>query len=75
MRKLVLVLLITLSSCSTSQDEEICNCRENTYQRFWDRDTLINQRDISGCYTLEEAKVKQWTTSENYTIIQCDDYL
>ena len=75
MRKLVLVLLITLSSCSTSQDEEICNCRENTYQRSWDRDTLINQRDISGCYTLEEAKVKQWTTSENYTIIQCDDYL
>ena len=80
MRKLALVLLITFLSCSTSQEEEFCNCRENNYQRTWEnsnsyRDRLINQRDIDGCYTLEEAKVKVWYTSDNYTIVQCDDYL
>ena len=77
--KIILLLLITFLSCN-DPEEEICNCRENSYERTYDnsssyRDRLINQRDIDGCYTLEEAKVKQWYTSDNYTIVQCDDYL
>ena len=80
MKKLVLVLLIALSSCSKNQEEEVCNCRENTYERRYINsnsyvDDLIGQEDIDGCYTLDEAKEKVWTTSENYTIIQCDDYI
>jgi len=77
--KIILLSLITFLSCSKTE-EEICNCRENNYERTWENsnrytDRLINQRDIDGCYTLEEAKVKVWYTSENYTIVQCDDYL
>ena len=77
--KIILLLLITFLSCSKTE-EEVCNCRENNYKRTWENsnrytDRLINQRDIDGCYTLEEAKVKVWYTSENYTIVQCDDYL
>ena len=77
--KIVLLLLITFLSCSKTE-EEVCNCRENNYERTYQNssrytDRLINQKDIDGCYTLEEAKVKVWYTSENYTIVQCDDYL
>lgn len=77
--KIILLLLITFLSCSEAE-EQICNCRENNYERTWEnsnsyRDRLINQRDIDGCYTLEEAKEKVWITSDNYIIIQCDDYL
>ena len=77
--KIILLLLITFLSCSKTE-EEVCNCRENNYKRTWENsnrytDRLINQRDIDGCYTLEEAKVKVWYTSDNYSIVQCDDYL
>ena len=44
--KIILLLLITFLSCS-NPEEEICNCRENSYERTYD----------------------------NYTIVQCDDYL
>ena len=78
--KIILLLLITFLSCSETEEEEICNGRENSYERTYESsnshiDRLINQRYIDGCYTLEEARVKQWHTSDNYTIIQCDDYL
>lgn len=77
--KILLLLIVTFLSCNETE-EQICNCRENNYERTWESsnsftDRLINQRDIYGCYTLEEAKEKVWIISDNYTIVQCDDYL
>ena len=55
--KIILLLLITFLSCSKTE-EEVCNCRENNYERTYQNssrytDRWINQKDIDGCYTID----------------------
>jgi len=79
MKKLILIVILILTSCA-SNDDENCNCREQIYERryinsnSWD-DRYINESSIDGCYTEAEATNQYWFTSDRFTIISCDRYL
>ena len=81
MKKLLLFAILILASCTTNQEEETnCNCTRNLYEREYFNsssytDRFINKTEYDGCFDYDDAMTKQWTTSDNFTIIQCDEYL
>jgi hypothetical protein len=81
MKKLLLFAILILASCTTNQEEETnCNCTRNLYEREYFNsssytDRFINKTEYDGCFDYDDAMTKQWTTSNTFTIIQCDEYL